>query len=316
MKKSEAKKVRRLSSRVQCDVTFFCCIQAATPKKIKIESRNFTQAELIARALDNEEGNIVEHRDYLKNEEEKRKRARVVRATVEGPLLRWVSRGEEIKVIVPPSTMPAYPLPQSIHPYGSFSSASGSMPYGQNYSPAMPSGSYVGALNYTPPIVGSASTATATANTTASSLPRKPPAQSQFEPTNYIPYSPQVNASISGPTTIPAPQQAISVAQPIERTEKIARNYVVHELSQYEGAPKALWNETMSAMFGDHVKWDELRVYTGRGRPLCKLHSVMSLQFLTFFSYSTAETDVSDNRKTSKLFRPPNRSSICRLEGV
>jgi hypothetical protein len=257
-------------------------IQAATPKKVKIESRNFTQAELIARALDNEEGNIVEHRDYLKNEEEKRKRARVVRATVEGPLLRWVSRGEEIKVVVPPPTT-SYSMPQPNYPYGSFNSASGSMPYGQNYSTQasqIPSGTYVGALNYTPVLPGAATT------TTSSFQLPKPPAQSQFEPTNYISYSPQVNASLSRPPTvpaaqpvapapqpaIPAPPPATPAAQPMERREKVAKNYVIHELSQHEGVPKAPWIQTMSAMFGDHVKWDELRVYTGRGRPLSMLY--------------------------------------------
>ncbi|KAJ2929648.1 hypothetical protein H1R20_g7434, partial [Candolleomyces eurysporus] len=56
--------------------------RALAPKKAKTEAKTYTQAELIARALDNEEGNIREHRDYLKNEEEKRKQARVVRATV------------------------------------------------------------------------------------------------------------------------------------------------------------------------------------------------------------------------------------------
>ncbi|KAF9466890.1 YL1 nuclear protein-domain-containing protein [Collybia nuda] len=242
--------------------------KAATPKKMKFESKNYTQAELIARALDNEEGNIVEHRDYLQNEEEKRKRARVVRATVQGPLLRWVSRGEEIKVIVPPPTTSAYPIPQSMYPYGYFNPTSGSMPYGQNYTTTMATGTNFSTLNSTPTIGGSASTATP--NATTSSIPQKPPAQPQFEPTNYISYSPQVNASVSGPPIPPLSQPPATALPPVERTEKIAKNYVVHELSQYESTPKASWNETMSAMFGDHVKWDELRVYSGRGRPLAR----------------------------------------------
>jgi hypothetical protein len=53
-----------------------------------------TQDELIARALDMEEGNIFEHRNYLFVEEEKRKRALAVRTAISGPLLRWVSRCE------------------------------------------------------------------------------------------------------------------------------------------------------------------------------------------------------------------------------
>jgi vacuolar protein sorting-associated protein 72 len=45
-----------------------------------------------------EEGNIVEHKNYLFVEDEKRKRAHAVRATISGPLLRWVSRREMVPV--------------------------------------------------------------------------------------------------------------------------------------------------------------------------------------------------------------------------
>ena len=57
-----------------------------------------TQDELIARALDMEEGNIFEHRNYLFVEEEKRKRALAVRTAISGPLLKWVSRRETLSV--------------------------------------------------------------------------------------------------------------------------------------------------------------------------------------------------------------------------
>src|SRR5271170_5507962 len=77
---------------------------------MKSETRALTQDELISRALDNEEGNLVEHRDYLRLEEEKRKRARVIRTTVGGPLLSWISKREEVKVFEDP---PAVPLPYS-----------------------------------------------------------------------------------------------------------------------------------------------------------------------------------------------------------
>ncbi|KAF7375065.1 Vacuolar protein sorting-associated protein 72 [Mycena sanguinolenta] len=78
------------------------------PKKARAEVPTISQAELIARALDAEEGNIIQHRDYLKLEEEKRRRARVVRPTVQGPLVRWVSRVEEAKIVIPPPPPPTY----------------------------------------------------------------------------------------------------------------------------------------------------------------------------------------------------------------
>ena len=41
----------------------------------------------------------MEHKNYLFIEDEKRKRAHAVRATISGPLLRWVSRREMVPVL-------------------------------------------------------------------------------------------------------------------------------------------------------------------------------------------------------------------------
>ena len=78
----------------------------SVPKKSKIKVRAPTQDELIARALDMEEGNIVEHKNYLSVEEEKRKRAHAVRATISGPLLRWISCHETITVSTETGSLP------------------------------------------------------------------------------------------------------------------------------------------------------------------------------------------------------------------
>ncbi|KAK0196869.1 YL1 nuclear protein-domain-containing protein [Armillaria mellea] len=180
---------------------------AQTPKKVKALAREITQGELIARALDNEEGNIVEHRDYLKLEEEKRKRARVVRDSVEGPLLRWISRGEDIKIqveVTPPAATPAYG-------YGAYNAPGTSTP------PAYP---YYATTHYQNPHM------------------------------HYLP----------PPAPPPAPVFE-------ERTERVNKNYLVHELAQYDKAPKPSWTELMEVIFGDHVKWDQMKVYSGKGRP-------------------------------------------------
>ena len=81
--------------------------QSTVPRKVKVKVPPPTQAELIARALDMEEGNIKEHKNYLTLEEEKRKKARLVRETVEGPLVRWISKAEKVKVSVEPPPTPA-----------------------------------------------------------------------------------------------------------------------------------------------------------------------------------------------------------------
>ncbi|KAG7448035.1 uncharacterized protein BT62DRAFT_946914 [Guyanagaster necrorhizus] len=200
---------------------------AQTPKKVKALTREITQDELIARALDNEEGNIVEHRDYLKLEEEKRKRARVVRAAAEGPLLRWVSRSEEVKVQVevtpppPPATTPAYSYG---HGYGAYNAPSTSTPLTYPYYPSAMTTHYQNPyMHYLPP-------------------PAPPPAP-VFE----------------------------------ERTEKVSKNYLVYELAQYEKAPKPSWTESMEVIFGDHVRWDQVKVYSGKGRPISRPKQICPL---------------------------------------
>lgn len=226
--------------------------------------RTISQAELIARALDAEEGNIVEHRDYLKLEEDKRRRARVVRPTVEGPLVRWMSRVEEARVVVPPP--PAYN-----YGYPGGSSSGYVFPA---YQPASAIGSTHTPMNSIP-----------TSQTNIPSAPSGTIPQTSYPPyrpnpgTPYIPYTPSI------PTT---------------RTEKVARNYVVHEelqdpeipnpgrsvhnRSQHANNSKPAWGATMAALFGSHVNWEDVRVYTGKGRPMCKfLHFSLraSLTLLT-----------------------------------
>jgi vacuolar protein sorting-associated protein 72 len=69
--------------------------------------------------------------------------------------------------------------------------------------------------------------------------------------------------------SVDAPQPAYS-HKPC--TEEVSKNYVIHETSQDESATRPLWKDTMAAMFGDHVKWEDLKAYVSRGRPLCELY--------------------------------------------
>jgi YL1 nuclear protein len=80
-----------------------------------------TQDELIARALDTEEGNTSEHRNYLRLEEEERAKARVVKPTIDGPVLRWISKKETININVEvqlPLPPPAPPMTTAASLYG------------------------------------------------------------------------------------------------------------------------------------------------------------------------------------------------------
>jgi YL1 nuclear protein C-terminal domain len=71
---------------------------------------------------------------------------------------------------------------------------------------------------------------------------------------------------------VPQPGGNVDASQPAHpRTEEVLKNYIIHETSQDETATRPPWKDTMAAMFGDHVKWEDMKAYVSRGRPLCKL---------------------------------------------
>ena len=193
--------------------------------------KSYTQAELLARALDTEEGNILEHRGYLEAEEEKRRRARVVRKGVEGPKLRWISHVEEERVREPVPQPAPLPVPQQQPGVLMLSPASGA--------------SYYPARNFA---------------STSSSGPAPPPPR---PPQGEYYYAP--------------PPAALPPTPTIERTEKVCKNYVVHEIPPPPPVPghaapqaqKPSWEATMAALFGPDVPWAELKVFSGKNRPLC-----------------------------------------------
>ncbi|KAI5896800.1 YL1-domain-containing protein [Schizophyllum commune H4-8] len=255
------------------------------PRK-RTEERSFTQAELIRRALDNEEGNVAEHRDYLKREEEKRRKARVAKQKLTGPLVRWVSRAEEIVTRIPDPDAPQPPPPPSLpepqqthHPHedpqvyenypstsappssaldvslAELTTSSHHYPYAGYYSAPEPQPSIVSPSSYYKPHVY--------AQASRSS--------------SYLLSSSQMSPSIS---TYPsssnaAPSQAHPPVPPtIEKRERVAKSYLVHELGQGKDATKPRWSETMSAVFGDHVEWTSVKAYTSTRRPTARIRHI------------------------------------------
>jgi hypothetical protein len=89
--------------------------------------------------------------------------------------------------------------------------------------------------------------------------------------TSTIPTPPATSTAASVPSRNSAlgnAQQQLS--EPETRLETVTKNYVVHELAQHKNTPKPSWRDTMESMFGDHVKWDEVKVFVGKNRPLCE----------------------------------------------
>jgi YL1 nuclear protein C-terminal domain len=218
----------------------------------------------------------MEHRNYLQMEEEKRRRARVVRKVVEGPKIRWISRGEEVRVHVP------VPVPAPIpYRYG-YTGGSGYYSYqavgGQHYPNVVPNtpGSetphYPNVVTNQPSATLSLSTSTTVLSPTTVYYPNQ--TQQPQPQTSYY-------YSAHPPSQQPLPQ-------PVTHLEKFCKNYVVHETSQNQSQThpplKPAWEETMAALFGGDVKWEDLKVWNGKARPLC---TFSSLFYYTFRSYCT-----------------------------
>ncbi|KAL1751907.1 YL1 nuclear protein-domain-containing protein [Schizophyllum commune] len=257
------------------------------PRK-RTEERSFTQAELIRRALDNEEGNVAEHRDYLKREEEKRRKARAAKQKLNGPLVRWVSRTEEVVTCVPdldappppplPPPLPAasqtYQPPGGSHIYESYASTSAPPSSALDVSLAELSTS----SHY--PFAGYYPTPEARQPITSPSPYYKPHVYAQdsnaASASSHILSPSQATSSISiyPLSSNAAPSSQLSVPPTIEKRERVAKSYLVHELGQSKDAAKPRWSETMSAVFGDHVEWTSVKAYTSTRRPTARIRHI------------------------------------------
>ncbi|KAH9939033.1 YL1 nuclear protein-domain-containing protein [Epithele typhae] len=255
--------------------------QSSIPKRAKVVVKAPTQAELIAQALDMEEGNIDEHKNYLANEEEKRKRARVVRQSVQGPLLRWVSKKDEDTILVqPPAPPPPPPAPAPPPPNPYMYYYAPPIPYPPNANP-----SPFGTVQFTPgPMFSSPDQQLPFPQWPP---PPPPPAfQNVSSMTTTFPVAPPTIAPTPGPSFAlppvpsssapppfeappPVPPEPAPAPPPIEKKVDAGKQFVVHELSQGEKATRPLWANTMNAMFGEN-DWENMRVYTSKGRPLAR----------------------------------------------
>jgi hypothetical protein len=89
-------------------------------------------------------------------------------------------------------------------------------------------------------------------------------------------------------------QQATVPPEPEYKTETVTKNYLVHELAQHRGASRPTWGDNMRAMFGDHVKWEELKVFVGKNRPLCKWCQISyTLVLMRLYDSSTSTANLS-----------------------
>ena len=213
-------------------------------RKPKAQRRAPTQEELLNRVREIEEKNVIEHRGYLKAEDEKRKRARVVRPAVGGRLIRWVSKVEEEMIHLTPPESPML--------------VAGTSYTAQRYTTGP------GQLPHWSPIP----------TTPVSPSPSSYPGFSYPQPPTFVyPHSPTQphTPSTSNATRALEPLPAI-----VQRKRKMTKNYVVLENAQTEKPPKVTWKQTMEGMFGDHVHWEDVRAYSTKNRPMCEFLSYLA----------------------------------------
>lgn len=96
--------------------------------------------------------------------------------------------------------------------------------------------------------------------------------------------------------------------------EQVGKNYVVHELGQREGVRKPTWKDSMEAMFGKHVKWEELQVYYAKNRPFCVYTSVAS-RHLRLTDNSETSANMPFHGQGGAVLGPADRRSVrkCRV---
>jgi hypothetical protein len=100
-------------------------------------------------------------------------------------------------------------------------------------------------------------------------------------------------------------------------TESVSKNYVVHETSQDESATRPPWKDTMAAMFGDHVDWENVKAYVSRGRPMCELSLLYRFYSLLRNSVSsTASAAMSCDGPPSTLPRSSYQRAIRITSGL
>ena len=52
--------------------------------------------------------------------------------------------------------------------------------------------------------------------------------------------------------------------EPEYKLEKVGKNYLVHDQGSKK---KPTWKQSMQAIFGKEVKWDEVKYYSTKNRP-------------------------------------------------
>lgn len=277
--------------------------QAAQPKKVKQAARALTQDELIAEALETEEINLASLDVFLTEEEERRARnANLKRDVVEGPLLRFVSRGEkvrvpmivEVEISTPPTGYGNYKRPYVPGPLLS-------LPRPPNVPGSTPYYSAFGNNSYGRPALPSSAGASGSSKDT--SVTRPTPSSSPY-------YYPLPNPPSRTGNTAPANTLSLNSGVNSGKLVTQAKNYVILE------TPGASPAKDYQYLFGNHVDWGSLKV-------LPKNHSsgtsILESSQTIYSSHrldSAQANTLPDHWPSSALSPSGIRDPLCKSDGV
>jgi len=206
--------------------------------------RNFTQAELIAEALEEEERNKEELQKWLRREEERRELRRVGRKRVRGPRWTWISRtvGKMVEVVdgegVKEVEVRQAKEKEDVEPESRADNP-------QKTAEDLP-------------------TSDNTAQASQATTPIAPPTATSTEPPQNAVAS---SSKAVDPTPASNPTVTLqSASTPIQQPEssQYTRNYLI--LSQIPGGLPA----ELSLVLGNHVEWDQVNYIPARNRPVIR----------------------------------------------
>jgi vacuolar protein sorting-associated protein 72 len=245
--------------------------------------RNYTQAELIAEALEEEERNKEELQKWLRREEERRELRRVGRKRVRGPRWTWISRtvGKLVEVIedgdgtkakdVEVSQASERDGPEEAGPSGTSGSAverthedasALAEPVDEDTRAAQSAGETEQEGPTLPAAIGKeeegvkARDVQIAPTPTPNSLPTANPAEPVAS--SSTPLEPFTN----NPVAPPLLQSRSTPVQP--ESSQYTRNYLI--LSQIPGGLPA----ELALVLGNHVEWDQVKYIPARNRPIIR----------------------------------------------
>ena len=232
--------------------------------------RNYTQAELIAEALEEEERNKEELQKWLRREEERRELRRVGRKRVRGPRWTWISRTvgkmvevveDGVKEVEVRQARDKEDVDDEAGPGVSTTVQAG--PAATLPTPAPDETKAEQPVSQGPTVALEAPIPEAPIP--VSETPNSPPALASPQPPNEPENAVASSSKLEPPHTASNPPALPTTSTPVQpEPSQYTRNYLI--LSQIPGGLPA----ELSLVLGSHVDWSDVQYIPARNRPVVR----------------------------------------------